>query len=144
MTAPFCGAADVGTTTAPAGRCTGCASGIVGSCTPYVVVAGTPVFFVRALMNFTSPTLPCPVACNPTAAMVKPGFTGASPPNSGPMIRVVAAFRTHSSNNVPLALASPSIVFGVWASFFFNSGGPNPLPPPSPTAASSCVTFLHS
>ena len=102
----------MGMTTAPAGRCTGCVGGVGTSCTPCVVVAVTPVFFVRALINVTAQTLPCTVACDPAASMVKPGFTGASPPDAGPPIRVIAALTTHPSNNVLITLELSSFVFG--------------------------------
>ena len=102
------------TTTTLAGRCTGCVSGVGGSFTPCVVVLGTPVLFVRALINITAPMLPYTVACKPAAVMVKPGFTGASPPDADPPIWVGAVFTTRPSNNVQLALAPSSFVFGGW------------------------------
>ena len=108
-----------------------------------VVFVGTPGLFVRELISVTAPTLPCPVACDPAAATVKPGFTGASPPDAGPPIRVVASLMNRPRNDVLLALAPSLFVFSSWDSFFSNSGGTNPLPPPLTTSASSCVTLPH-
>ena len=39
----------MGTKTAPVGLYTGRVGGVDGSCTPFVVVSGMPVLFVRAL-----------------------------------------------------------------------------------------------
>ena len=113
-TSPFGGDAGVFATTAPAGCCASCVGGVSGIFTPCVVVAGTPVLFVRSLINTTSPTMPCPVACYPAAAMVKPGFTRAIPPDGGPPIRVVSVLTTRPSNGVPLALVPSFFVFGGW------------------------------
>ena len=119
----FCAAVGVGITAALAGCCTSCVGGVRDSCTPCVFVFGTPILFARALISATTPTLPCIVAYTPAADMVKPGLTGASPQNTGPMIRVVAALMTRPSNNVPLTLAPSSFVFVGWASFIYDSGG---------------------
>ena len=104
----------MGTTAAPAGHCTSCVSGVGGSYTPCVFVVGTPILFVRVVINVTAPPLLYPVACEPATAMVKPGFTGASPPDADPPIWVGAVFTTRPSNNVQLALAPSSFVFGGW------------------------------
>ena len=82
-----------------------------------VFVVGPPILFVRALISVTTPKLPCTVACEPAAAIVKPRFTGASPPDAGPPIPVVAAFTTCLSNDVYLALAPSSFLFGGWNPF---------------------------
>ena len=84
----------MGTKTATSGCCTGCVGGVDGSCTPCAVVADTSVLFVMGLINVIAPMLPCLVACDTATAMVKPSFNGASPPDAGPPIRVVAALTT--------------------------------------------------
>ena len=86
---------------------------------PCVVVVGTPILFVRGLINVTALMLACLVASDPAAAMVKPGSTGSSPPKVGPPIQVVAVLTTYPSNNFPFALVPSSFVFGGWDSFFF-------------------------
>ena len=90
-----------------------CIGGVDVSCTPCVLVVGLPVLFVRALISVTATTLPCTIACKPTAAIVNRGFTGAWFPDAGPPVRVVAAFTTRQSNAVSLALALSLFYFFV-------------------------------